>query len=157
MSELHRRHLLTGAGIGLGAAALSACGDDGSVAGSDPSAAPSSASTAPSAASTTGTPQPTDPPAAAVLAKVSEVPVGGGIILADEELVLTQPTAGDVRAFSAHCTHQGCLVTGITSTIDCSCHGSKFDLGDGSPVAGPATAPLPAETVTVEGDSVVRG
>jgi Rieske Fe-S protein len=69
--------------------------------------------------------------------------------------VVTQPTEGEFKAFSAVCTHQGCPVQSISDgTINCQCHGSAFAIEDGSVVNGPATRPLESKAVSVEGDSV---
>lgn len=82
------------------------------------------------------------------LAKVADIPAGGGVILKEQSLVLTKDASGKVCAFSAICTHQGCVVTSVgDGTINCPCHGSKFDAGTGERVAGPAKAPLPAVDV----------
>jgi Rieske Fe-S protein len=82
--------------------------------------------------------------------KISEIPVGGGKIFADQKLVVTQPSSGDFKAFSAVCTHAGCVVSRISDgTIDCPCHGSKYSIEDGSVEDGPAPKPLPEKTVTV--------
>jgi Rieske Fe-S protein len=71
--------------------------------------------------------------------------------------VVTQPTAGVFKGFSATCTHAGCTVNKIAEgTIDCPCHGSKYNL-DGSVAKGPAPKPLPAENITVQGDSIILG
>ena len=42
-----------------------------------------------------------------VLGPVSDVPVGGGKVFSDAKVVVTQPTAGQFKGFSAICTHQG--------------------------------------------------
>jgi Rieske Fe-S protein len=82
--------------------------------------------------------------------KTSDIPVGGGRIFKDEKLVVTQPSSGDFKAFSAVCTHAGCIVSKIADgTIDCPCHGSKYSIEDGSVEDGPAPKPLPEKTVTV--------
>nr|WSX52602.1 Rieske (2Fe-2S) protein [Streptomyces sp. NBC_00974] len=105
-------------------------------------------------------PSPQDPAVAApaspsapqtkALLKASEVPVGGGKVLKDEKLVVTQPTAGSYRCFTAVCTHQGCLVNKVEDgTIDCPCHGSKFKVADGAVAHGPATKPLAEKKITV--------
>ncbi|MFJ9630232.1 Rieske (2Fe-2S) protein [Streptomyces sp. NPDC101175] len=89
------------------------------------------------------------------LVKTSDIPVGGGKILKDQKVVVTQPKKGEFKAFSAICTHQGCTVNAVANgTIDCPCHGSKFDIADGSVAGGPAPKPLPAEPITVEGNSI---
>jgi Rieske Fe-S protein len=87
-------------------------------------------------------------PGPAALAKVADIPTGGGVILKEQSLVLTKDASGKVCAFSAICTHQGCVVTEVgDGTINCPCHGSKFDASTGERVAGPAKAPLPAVAV----------
>ncbi|MFF3062699.1 Rieske (2Fe-2S) protein [Streptomyces sp. NPDC057909] len=96
-------------------------------------------------------------PAGPALASTTDIPVGGGKILPAEKLVLTQPTAGQFKAFSAVCTHAGCAVATIASdTINCPCHGSKFHLTDGSVAKGPATRPLAEIPITVTGTTITR-
>ena len=91
----------------------------------------------------------------AKLAATADVPVGGGVILPDAQLVITQPKAGTFKAFSAICTHQGCTVATVENgTINCPCHGSEFAITDGSVVAGPAPKPLPAKSITVSGGAI---
>ena len=88
----------------------------------------------------------------------SDVPVGGGTILKDEEVVVTQPKNGDYKAFTAICTHQGCTVTKVEGgQIVCPCHGSHFSIEDGSPTSGPAQKALASKTVSVEGDQISVG
>ncbi|MGX1269065.1 Rieske (2Fe-2S) protein [Streptomyces phaeoluteigriseus] len=89
------------------------------------------------------------------LARTAEIPVGGGRIFADEKIVVTQPTQGDFKAFSAVCTHQRCIVATVADgTINCACHKSSFGIADGAVAGGPATEPLPARKITVEGDAI---
>ena len=83
------------------------------------------------------------------IATVADLPVGGGAILADRQLVVTRPTATEVRVLSAVCTHQGCLVDSVANgTISCACHGSAYSL-TGEVTSGPATQPLPARQFSV--------
>ena len=88
----------------------------------------------------------------------SEVTVGGGVIV-NEQYVVTQPQDGEFKAFSAICTHQGCVVGSVSDgVIICPCHNSQFDLTTGDPVAGPATDPLPTVAFTTSGsDIVIKG
>jgi Rieske Fe-S protein len=87
--------------------------------------------------------------------KAADVPVGGGKIISDSKVVVTQPTAGQYKAFSAICTHQGCVVAKIENAkIECTCHHSMFSITDGSVVGGPAPSALPAKTVTLNGDTL---
>jgi Rieske Fe-S protein len=93
-----------------------------------------------------------------LLAKVDQVPAGGGIIIASAKVVLTKDSAGAVHGFSAVCTHQGCTVGSVEGgTINCPCHGSQFDVKTGAVVTGPAKAPLAAVPVVVKGASVYAG
>ncbi|MDB1089394.1 Rieske (2Fe-2S) protein [Streptomyces sp. ACA25] len=92
------------------------------------------------------------------LAGTSDIPEGGGVVFENARVVVTQPEPGEFRAFSAVCTHQGCVVRDVSDgTINCACHGSRFAIGDGSVVNGPAEQPLPEEALTVEGDSLRLG
>ncbi len=85
-----------------------------------------------------------------LLGLVTDIPVGGGTIFTSQKVVVTQPAKGVLKAFSAVCTHMGCLVNTVANgTIDCPCHGSEFKISNGAVVAGPAPAPLPARTIAV--------
>jgi Rieske Fe-S protein len=93
--------------------------------------------------------------AASEAVKAADIPVGGGTVFDALKVVVTQPTQGDYKAFSAVCTHQGCTVGGVESgVIFCPCHGSTFDITTGAVVQGPATQPLPEKKVTVSGDGI---
>jgi Rieske Fe-S protein len=93
-----------------------------------------------------------------VLTTVSAVPAGGGVVLSKSGVVVTKDAGGTVHAFSATCTHQGCTVSSVSGgTINCPCHGSRFNADTGAVVQGPATRPLPTVAVTVQGDQIVRG
>ena len=95
-------------------------------------------------------------PKGTVLGAASDVPVGGGAIYTAAKVVVTQPASGQYKAFSAVCTHVGCLVNKVTSgTIDCPCHGSEFKITDGAVVAGPAPSPLPARPIKIVDDQVI--
>ena len=94
---------------------------------------------------------------AAVLAKTSDVPVGGGTILTDKKIVITQPQSGTFHAFTAVCTHAGCTVGSVSSgTINCPCHGSRFNINNGSVVNGPAASPLAPINIKVQGTSILQ-
>jgi Rieske Fe-S protein len=102
-------------------------------------------------------PAPAPPPGGGpvVLAATADIPVGGGRVFADRDLVVTQPAAGEFRAFSATCTHQGCLVNEVADgTVNCPCHGSRFAVADGSVIAGPAGRPLAEKTITAAGGAI---
>ncbi|MEU6680079.1 Rieske (2Fe-2S) protein [Streptomyces sp. NPDC046853] len=145
-----RRSVVAAAGVVSLAAALVACGgesDDGY--GSDPAADQKKPD------DTGGSEEAGGGAAGAVLAKTSEIPVGGGKIFKDAGVVVTQPTEGEFKAFSNRCTHKQCPVTSVEGgTINCPCHGSKFAIADGSVKASPAPKPLPAAEITVDGDSI---
>lgn len=89
------------------------------------------------------------------LAKVDQVPAGGGVILSNDEVVLVRKPDGSIHGLSAICTHQGCTVGTIKhGVIICPCHGSHFNVQTGAVIAGPATRPLPAVPVVVRAGRV---
>ncbi|MEU0244479.1 Rieske 2Fe-2S domain-containing protein [Streptomyces sp. NPDC006235] len=91
----------------------------------------------------------------AALAKTSEIPEGSGKIFKDEKVVVSQPTAGDYKAFSTVCTHRDCPMVDLKDDIiSCTCHGSRFSVLDGSVKKGPAVEPLAAKQISVNGDSI---
>lgn len=140
-----RRALLTGIGAVSVGALLTGCADSGVTAGAG-AGNRTGAGTSPGAS--------TD--ATGPLARTADIPVGGGKVFAAAGIVITQPTAGVFKAFSAICTHQQCPLVGVDAgTINCGCHGSKFALDDGSPRGGPATEPLPAKTIQIDGEDII--
>jgi Rieske Fe-S protein len=127
--------------------------NSGGIAGSQP-APPASSSAAPAGS---GSGAAAAPAAPAALASTSDVPVGGGKILTDKKIVLTQPNSGAFHAFSAVCTHAGCTVGSVSGgTINCPCHGSRFNITSGAVVTGPASSPLPPVSIKVQGTSIVQ-
>jgi len=94
-------------------------------------------------------------PAGGPLAKTGDIPVGGGKVFEDRQVVVTQPEKGTFKCFTAVCTHAGCTVGEVKGgTINCPCHGSQFKIADGSVAHGPAEKPLAAIPLTVDGDSL---
>ncbi|MGA5197147.1 Rieske (2Fe-2S) protein [Streptomyces exfoliatus] len=133
------------------AALTTGCGSDDGGDGGTSTSTPAT----PSAPAATPSVDATPSAGAAPLAKTAGIPVGGGTVFAKEKVVVTQPTAGEFKAFSAICTHQGCTVNKVADgTINCPCHGSKFRVADGSVAAGPASRPLPAEQIIVSEDTI---
>lgn len=138
MTNLSRRQALGGvATVGLGVPLLAACGSGGSDAA--------------------------DVQSGAELAKTSDVPVGGGLVLSDQQLIITQPKAGTFKAFSNICTHRQCPITTIQGDeMVCGCHGSQFSISDGRNTVGPggepagSTANLATVDIKVAGTSIVK-
>ena len=130
-AEVSRRLVLRGAAVGAVALpVLTACGS-----GPEKAAAPQGGQ---------------------ALTSTKDVPVGGGTVLSDQKIVVTQPAQGEFKAFTAVCTHQGCVVASVKGgTINCDCHGSKFDAETGEVASGPASTPLEEVAIQVDGDRIV--
>ena len=158
-AEVGRRVVLLGAGAVGVAGVLAACngGDEtSSGSGDEPTAGGAADTPADSPADSPAQTQTPSPAGAPGVIALADVPVGGGVVIAAEMIVVTQPAAGDVKAFGSTCTHQGCQVAEVADgEIKCPCHGSRYSIEDGSVVGGPAPEPLPAVGVAVEGDQVV--
>ena len=69
--------------------------------------------------------------------------------------IIIRTETGDLKAFSASCTHLSCIVQydPASKQIICACHNGKYDL-TGKNIAGPPPRPLEAYTVNVKGDDV---
>ncbi len=132
--HLSRRRALAGAAtVGIGVPVLAACSGGGDSTATDTGSGGSGPLTA-----------------------TSDIEVGGGAIFNDQRVVVTQPTEGQFKCFTAVCTHQGCLVSSVSDgDINCNCHGSAFSIVDGSVVNGPATQPLAEQQITVKGGQVI--
>jgi len=145
-----RRGVLAGVGLVGLAGAVSACSSGGPSASSAniPASVPpaTGAASAPSSASGAGGGS-TAGAQGSALATTSEIPVGSGKIFTSEKV-----------AFSAVCTHMGCIVSTISNgTIDCPCHGSQYSISTGAVVGGPAPSPLPAKAINVTGSNIFLG
>ena len=131
---LTRRHVLGGAAaVGLGGPLLAACGgaSESTDAGNAPSgptivcACHNSIFSAVDGAVLGGpasAPLPSESVAVKgqdievdgqVVGSKADVPEGSGTVFRDQSVVVTQPGPGDFKAFSAVCTHQGCLVDSV--------------------------------------------
>ena len=140
-NPLSRRQAATAAVAAVaGMGALSACGG-------------SSSSSSSGGGSSSG--------AAGVLAKLSDVAVGSAFSATGADgkpIIIAQPTAGNVVAHTAICTHRGCTVRPAGGlNLKCPCHGSTYDAATGKNTGGPSPAPLAAVPVKVEGGSIVAG
>lgn len=140
------------------AAAVGAIGVVGACGGGEPTATTDTSSD-PSASSSS-----TPAGSGDALTSTAGVPVGGGVILDKQKVVVTQPVEGTFKAFTAICTHQNCTVSSVEEgAIICACHHSAFSVTDGSTMVnpltgkkGPAPQPLAEVPVTVEGGQVVE-
>ncbi len=140
---LCRRTLLAALGGAGLAATLTACG------GSDDKSSGSSSNSSSSSDASTGS------AGGAALAKTTDIPEGGGKVFADQSVVVTQPTAGEFKAFSTVCPHQQQRVNSVDNgVITCPAHGSQFSVTDGAVKKGPATSGLTAANIKVSGDSI---
>ena len=145
-----RRVIAAAAGLAAGGAVAGCSGSPAQTppppqTGPPTDAQAGSAAAPPTAAGSTGT----------ELGPASDVPVGGGRVFENLEVVVTQPVAGRFVGLTAVCTHTGCIVDKVADgLIECPCHGSRYRL-DGTVAHGPAPRALPARPVTVVDGSIV--
>ncbi len=155
--ETTRRAALAGAGLAGVAGLVTACGAASTPAASTgtPAKKKSGGSGGSGSMGGSGSGHSGSGHSGAALTDTSAIPVGSGKIFQSEKVVVTQPAAGHFKAFSAVCTHQGCIVDKVANgTIDCPCHGSQFSIKSGRVVAGPAPSPLPHRPITVAGGKI---
>ena len=92
-----------------------------------------------------------------VVGKNAEFPTNAGKIFkfGSKPGIIIRTETGDLKAFSASCTHLSCIVQydPASKQIICACHNGSYDLS-GKNVSGPPPRPLDAFTVNVKGDDV---
>ena len=93
-----------------------------------------------------------------VAAKLSEVPVNSGKIFkfGNKPGILLRTSAGELKAFSAVCTHLDCIVQyrSDTKQIWCACHNGQYNL-NGKNIGGPPPRPLEEFQVNTRGEDIV--
>ena len=88
------------------------------------------------------------------LARTTDIPVGGGVIVGS--VLLVQPAAGAFRAFSVICPHRGARVSPPDNgTITCWEHNSTFKASDGSRIGGPARRGLTPVPIAISGAEIL--
>lgn len=107
-------------------------------------------------ATTKATTPPANTKPAGALIELADIPSGGSVVPEGTNIVIYR-SGGSVVGHSAACTHQGCTVLAGGRTLNCPCHGSKFDAATGAVLADPATRPLPSRGVRVVDGWVVAG
>ncbi|MGA5144420.1 Rieske (2Fe-2S) protein [Streptomyces griseoincarnatus] len=148
-----RRTVVAAAGAAGLAVALTACGGSDDGASAAPAESGGAADDAANGGGSGGSAG--DAAGGTPLTSTADIPEGGGKVFADQRVVVVQPSAGEFKAYSATCTHQGCAVKSVSDgLINCPCHNSNFSVTDGSVSSGPATKPLPEVRITVDGDSI---
>lgn len=92
---------------------------------------------------------------------LSDIPPGQAEVLPVNEkpVIVVHTQDGQIRAFSAICTHLGCVVEWEEQRqfILCPCHDGRFNALTGAVISGPPPSPLPAVDVVVEGQEIYAG
>jgi nitrite reductase/ring-hydroxylating ferredoxin subunit len=93
-----------------------------------------------------------------IKASTHNIPAGTmvGIDSGDKSILIAN-VDGQFYAINNICTHMGCSLSNGTlrgNQVQCPCHGSTFDVTNGSLVHGPARLPEPSYKVTVEGENI---
>jgi cytochrome b6-f complex iron-sulfur subunit len=88
----------------------------------------------------------------------ADFPAGKGEVVSvnDKPVIVVNTAQAGLKAFSAICTHLGCIVEWDTNRgiIACPCHGARFNPVNGAVISGPAPSPLPEFKLTVKDDAV---
>jgi cytochrome b6-f complex iron-sulfur subunit len=89
--------------------------------------------------------------------KVNDIAANSGKIFkfGSKPGIIIKTATGDIKAFSASCTHLDCIVQYDPNqkAITCACHNGKYDL-TGKNISGPPPRPLEEFTVNVKGDDI---
>lgn len=94
------------------------------------------------------------------VASVSDIALNSAKIVRfnKDPVIVVHTQGGQFKAFSARCTHLGCVVQFKPDEgaphFSCNCHGSQFDI-NGKNIAGPAPRPLTPLKVSIQESSVL--
>ncbi len=92
---------------------------------------------------------------------VKDFPLNTGKVLsvANKPVIVVNTPAGGLRAFSAICTHLGCIVfwNQQKQMIQSPCHDGRFNPVTGAVISGPPPRPLPAYEFEIVKDQVYVG
>jgi Rieske Fe-S protein len=153
-SIVARRAVLTAGAVAAGTAVLAACS---SSAGKPKAAASDAAgSGAPAASGSGGSAGGSGHDTA--LATLDDIPVGQAVSVKlpdGKPGIVSRPTATTAACFSAICTHEGCTVKPAKTSLNCPCHGSRYNTATGAVLQGPAPSPLAKVSVTVKDGKVI--
>ena len=112
------------------------------------------AATSPSASASA----PSLPRGAVKLGPAGNLPAGQAATYSDptdgSPDILIRDSSGDLKAFSAVCTHAGCTVGYEGGVIVCPCHGGEYSAETGEVIAGPPPAPLVQRQVLESGGEI---
>jgi thiosulfate dehydrogenase [quinone] large subunit len=155
-----RRALLAGfAGTALAIAGISALVKGTYTAPRSLAAGTGSGSGGASGAGTgSGAASKTLPPGAVKLGPASRLPSGQAATYSDPSDgspdILIRDSNGNLKAFSAVCTHAGCTVGYEGGIIVCPCHGGEFNGETGEVIAGPPPTGLAPKKVLEKGGQI---
>ncbi|MGO4956396.1 Rieske (2Fe-2S) protein [Luteococcus sp. Sow4_B9] len=86
---------------------------------------------------------------------VASIPVGSALVVEGTGFVVSQPTAGEYKAFRRTCPHAACDVSKVEKAeIICTCHNARFAAADGARLSGPAETGLTEVTTTLDGTTL---
>jgi thiosulfate dehydrogenase [quinone] large subunit len=97
------------------------------------------------------------------VATAADVDAAGAVEFKDpttgDPAYVVQTAAGQYAAFSARCTHAGCIVSFLkpSAQFQCPCHGGLYDAKTGKVLSGPPPAPLPSIAVKHVGGDIQLG
>jgi cytochrome b6-f complex iron-sulfur subunit len=87
-----------------------------------------------------------------------DLPISQGKIVSagDKPIIVVHTAQGGIKAFSAICTHLGCIVNWQQSRgfIQCPCHDGRFNPVTGAVISGPPPRPLSPVPVNIEGGKI---
>jgi cytochrome b6-f complex iron-sulfur subunit len=92
---------------------------------------------------------------------VTDYPLNSGQVVSvnDEPVMVVNTEAGGFKAYSAVCTHLGCITYWhqTRQLIQCPCHDGRFNPVTGAVISGPPPRPLPPYELEIVGEQVYVG